>query len=182
MRKRIRRLKVRKVVGWDKDSLIAKAKLHMQAKQSKEFIHYLPPAGKRPATFLENMASSHVAGTWEGKCHKHECQCHPFLLLCPTFYCSTQCHMVWNIPLVSWDHLSWLCPLPVSCAAPSLVRNCEKQKALTLCNHWWATAETSVCYEHYFGQRHHTNCKEKLTPSQTKLVQNSALCDCLLIL
>ena len=29
-------------MGWDKDSLTVKQKLHVQAKQNKEFIHYSP--------------------------------------------------------------------------------------------------------------------------------------------
>lgn len=31
------------------------------------------------------------------------------------FYCSSQCHMVWNTPLDSLDQLSWFCPIPASC-------------------------------------------------------------------
>jgi len=37
--------------------------------------------------------------------------------------------MVWNVPVVSWGQLCWLCPLPVSCAPPVylLEGQCEKQ-------------------------------------------------------
>lgn len=31
------------------------------------------------------------------------------------FYCSSQCHTVWNTPLDSLDQLSWFCPIPASC-------------------------------------------------------------------
>lgn len=33
----------------------------------------------------------------------------------PQFYCSSQCHTVWNTPLYSLDKLSWFCPISVSC-------------------------------------------------------------------
>ena len=40
---------------------------------------------------------------------------HPHL----QFSCRVWCHMVWNIPLVSWGQLSQLCPLPASCPLPA---------------------------------------------------------------
>jgi len=45
MEERIKRTKVRKLVGSDKDTLIGKAKT-MQAKQTKEFIHCFLSAGR----------------------------------------------------------------------------------------------------------------------------------------
>lgn len=37
----------------------------------------------------------------------------------------------WNIPLVSWGELSWLCPLPALCAPPAslLARKYKKLKS-----------------------------------------------------
>lgn len=32
------------------------------------------------------------------------------------FHCSARHHMVGNIPLATWSELSWLRPLPASCA------------------------------------------------------------------
>ena len=46
----IGRAKVRKLMDQDKDSLKGKAKLHMQAKQSKESIHHFPSADKCSTT------------------------------------------------------------------------------------------------------------------------------------
>lgn len=37
--------KGRKAAGWDEANLISEAKLHMQARQNKEFIHCFPPVG-----------------------------------------------------------------------------------------------------------------------------------------
>lgn len=37
------------------------------------------------------------------------------LILWLNIYCWAQCCVVWNIPLVRWGHLSWLCPVPSSC-------------------------------------------------------------------
>lgn len=50
---RIGRAKVRKLGSWDKDSLIDEAKLHIQAKQQEELIHYSLSAGRRPAASWE---------------------------------------------------------------------------------------------------------------------------------
>ena len=58
-----------------------------------------------------------------------------FLLLHPAFYCWAWCHMAWDMPLLSWGLLCWLCPLPASCAppAPWPVGWGEKQKRHWLC-------------------------------------------------
>lgn len=52
----------------------------------------------------------------------------PVPKLSPSLMCSAWCHMVWNVPWVSWDRLSWLCPLTTSSASPvhSLAGSCEK--------------------------------------------------------
>ena len=49
--------------------------------------------------------------------------------------CQTWCHMAWHIPFVSWGQLSWLRPLPASCAPPacSLAGQCEEQKRPWCC-------------------------------------------------
>ena len=65
------------------------------------------------------------------------------IFLSPSFYHWTQCHMIWNICLLSWGQLSWLCPHSV-CASPAylLATQCEKQRL------WWhyiALDKSSLC-------------------------------------
>lgn len=51
--KRIRKVKMRKSVGWDTDSLIGKAKT-MHKRKTKQKIHSLPPIGRQ--VFSKNTA------------------------------------------------------------------------------------------------------------------------------
>lgn len=37
----------------------------------------------------------------------------------PNFDCSAWCHVVWDIPFVSWGQLSQLHPLPAFCTLPA---------------------------------------------------------------
>jgi len=53
---RIGRVKVRKLTGWDKDSLVGKQK---PCKQNKKFIHYFPSAGRCSA--ISRKAGLHHA-------------------------------------------------------------------------------------------------------------------------
>jgi len=83
MGERIRRVKVWKLVRWDKESLTAKAKV-AQARKAQQLIHSLLPISRWVFShFQESGASSCVAVTWEDKCHHSEYP--PFLLFTPTF-------------------------------------------------------------------------------------------------
>jgi len=52
----------------------------------------------------------------------HKCLANPWIMVghpWPTplsFYCTAQCHILWNIHFASLGQLSLLCPLPDSCA------------------------------------------------------------------
>lgn len=48
---------------------------------------------------------------------------------------SVQHHVLWDIPLVTLGHVSWLCPLPTSFSFPIslMVGQCEKQKHPWFC-------------------------------------------------
>jgi len=64
--------------------------------------------------------------------------------------------MAWNIPLLSWGQLSWLCPLPASCVHPQPPRcgaECETERALALCKHCSALAKTSLCSQDCLGHK-----------------------------
>lgn len=68
MGKRLGRAKVRKFLGHNEDSIIGKAKLHVQAEQNKEFKHCLPPAGRYLFShFLGNRASAHIMNGYLGR-------------------------------------------------------------------------------------------------------------------
>ena len=68
MGERIGRVKVRKLVGWDKDSFIGKAKATHTSK-ANQGIHSPLPMGRQVFSHLqESRAPAHVTVTWEDKC------------------------------------------------------------------------------------------------------------------
>lgn len=121
--------------------------------------------------FLHFRASVHMMDTWRDKHHNHK---QPFILLSLSFYCCH--HMLWNIPLVSWDQLSWLCTFPISCLGVEW----EAETSSAQCKHCSALTRTPVCYQHCFSHqsktRHHTGCWEEneLHPSQTQYTHKAA--------
>lgn len=99
------------------------------------------------------------SGAWAFVCNfgHHNSKCPPFLLLPPAFYCWAQCHMIWNIPLVSWNRLSHLF-LPLSGLLYTLSilavgTAWEAEKALVLCKHCSAISKASVCCQHLFSSQ-----------------------------
>lgn len=116
MGKRIRRVEVWKHVG-SYDSFIRK-----KPKQTK----------KRKNKWQKNPNNCSPPGNW---CLSGLWEMVAPAKLSPRFYCWVWCHVIWNVPLVSWGHLSHLYSLTVSCAplAYSLVGQCEKQKRPLFC-------------------------------------------------
>jgi len=97
------RVKARKLLGWDKDNLISKAKA-VHTSKAKQGIHSLFPIGRQVSSHhQESRTQSHVVATWEDKCHHSE---HPPFLLPPTFYCWAWC--------MTWCGI-FLWPVGVSC-------------------------------------------------------------------
>lgn len=77
IRERIRKIKARKPVGWDRDNLVRKAKANHTSKV-KPRINSLFPIGSQVFSHLqESTAPSHMMVTWENK--HHHSKCPPFL-------------------------------------------------------------------------------------------------------
>ena len=73
MEERIGRVKVRKLMGWDKDSLIGKAKA-AHVSEEKQRINSPLPMGRQGFSHpQESRAPSPVTVTWEDKHHNAEC-------------------------------------------------------------------------------------------------------------
>ena len=88
----------------------------MHANKAKQGIHSLLPIGRQVFSHLqESRAPSRVTVTWEDK--RHHAQCPPPSFFFPQLIYWAWRHMVWNSPLASLGQLSWLCPLPASCAS-----------------------------------------------------------------
>jgi len=124
MGERIRRVKVRKLLGWDKDSLMGKTEA-VQKSKAKQGIQVLLPISRQVLT-IPRKAGLHRAQHLLWKTNAIT----PNIPLSPSFYWWAWHHMLWDIPLVSWGHLFQLGLLPISCAPPaySLAGHCEKQK------------------------------------------------------
>lgn len=156
------RRKARCLVNWNNDSLIEKAKTE-GTKEAKRRIHSLLPTARQMSNhFLGSNISACIIIVREHKCYHWK---HPlFLLIFFSLYCGAEHHTVWNIHVVNWDHLFWVCPLPTSCppSAPSLQ---GKEKALRLCKHCSVTTKTLVCYQ-WQSAAPYGLLGTKLTPSQ----------------
>ena len=125
MGERIRRVKVRKLMGWDKDSLIGKAKA-VRTSKAKQGIHLLLPTGRQVLSHLQgSRAPSHVTVTWEDK-HQYS-ECPPLPPPSPSFIHWVWYHMAQNIPLVGWI----TCPSCVPSQFPMCLAGWEAEKALT---------------------------------------------------
>lgn len=86
----------------------------MQAKDTRNF--FTRWAGRCSA--IPRRARLHHMWRWHGKKNAiTPIAPLPFPSSSPSFLCWVW--WVWNIPWVSWGHLSWLCPLPTSCAPPT---------------------------------------------------------------
>lgn len=109
--------KVKKLRCWDKDSLKSKSKAMHSNKANQGIDSPLPIVRQVFSHPHEGRASSCPVVTWEDTHHYSKCP--PLLGSSPSFIHYTWSYKAWNISLVSWDQLSWLCPLPVSHAPPA---------------------------------------------------------------
>ena len=139
------RVELRKLVEWDKNGLIGKAKA-AHASKAKQRIHSLLPISRQVFRHLQqSRAPAHGTVTWEDR-HQHSEN--PFLP--PALHCWAWRHVAWDIPLVNWGQLSQPCPLPTSWAPPacSLVGWCERQRMCwTLYKHCSAVTKTDLQYQ-----------------------------------
>lgn len=143
-------------VGWDKDSLVSEGEKEEKKKKQKNMMQ----RQSLTTTHQKTNVSLWAATALEKK---------TFL-----FSCRAWCHMVWNISLVVWGQLPWLCPFP-SCPAPAYLLKGQSGK-----QRWpWHCASTAQlllkpwCYQHCFGHRFKAQhcmsyCEEnELHPKQT---------------
>lgn len=97
-RGRIRKLEVRKLMCWYKDSLLSKAKLH--ASKAKQGIHSLLLTGRQ--IFIHSQESmAHHMQLLPKKINAVILSIPLFLLLFSGFYCWAQAQKVWGNPLVT---------------------------------------------------------------------------------
>lgn len=103
---RLSRLGLRKLVGWEKNSFIRKAKAAHINKQTKKIgINSLISMGRQESQ--ESRVSSWMTVTWGQT---------PSLWMSltssssPSCYCCMWFHRLWNIPWVSWGRLSSVTP------------------------------------------------------------------------
>ena len=126
------RVKVQKLMGWEKDSWKGKAKAAYSNK-AKQGIHSLLPSGRQLFSDLqESRAPSHVIVVWEDRHCNSELS--PFLLPLWLFGASCPC-------CVS----SQLC-------SPSLLASrvvWEAEKALMLCKHCSVITKKTQCYQRF---------------------------------
>lgn len=119
MGKKIRTVKVRKLVDWDKDNVIGKEKVVCTSK-NKYRIHSLLPTSSQVFSHFQESRASYVMITWKYKCHISKHSPHPpFPPSLPSFFCWAWHHIVQNITLFGWGQLSWLFPPHAACVPPA---------------------------------------------------------------
>jgi len=143
----IGRVKVRKLVGWDKYSLVNKAKAAHTSK-AKSGIHSLLPISKQVFNHVqESRAPSDITVTWQYKYHNSKCP--PFPSSSHSFLCWAWYLMVCDILLVSWGQLCSpiLSQLTVHHQPTHWQGSLRGREALRLCKHCSAITKTSQCYK-----------------------------------
>lgn len=120
MGKKIWRTKTRKLLDWDKNSLIGEAKLtHKQSKIRNLFFTSNSQADVQSSPGKQDFFTCKLLEKTNSP---------PFLLLSPNCYCWAQTHVVWSIPLVSMGQVSQPCPLPFFHTPNPLTRGREQEK------------------------------------------------------
>lgn len=132
-REKIRRVKMRNLVGWDKDSLLDKAKVAHVSKASQGLHPLLPICRQVFSHVQESRAPSHLSS--QGR-QTPTLWMSPSLFLPPALFAGD--NIMWH-GISSHGQLGSAAPLwsfPTSCAS-SLAGQCEKQKRswiLSLCS------------------------------------------------
>jgi len=104
MEERITKVRVRKLMSWDKDSLTEKAQA-MHTSKAKQEIHSLLPIGRQVfANLQKSRAPSYLGVIWEDKCHHSKFP--SFLLFLPAFI--AECDITWHGISLWWTGVS--CP------------------------------------------------------------------------
>ena len=134
MRERVRRVKERKLGGWDKDNLIGKAEV-THANKANQRIHSLVLTGRQVFSHLqESRAPSCIMVTREDKHHNSE---HPQLPSSSlSFICRAWCLNGVEYPFGQWGSAVLAVSLLNFLCTPSLLAGgvaWEAEKALTLC-------------------------------------------------
>lgn len=144
MEKRIREMKMTKFFHWDKEFDKQSCVCTSKAKQK---IHSKLPISS--AMFWKAMVHHMLQSL--GKTDATTLNLHPSFFFC-SFYCWSQCHMAWNIPLVSCDQLSQLCPLTAPCApqSPYWGSVWGAEKTLMMSKQCPTITKTSLSYQHCF--------------------------------
>lgn len=137
---------VKRLVDWDLDSLIRKAKAALASKTKGGIEILIPLRRQMSSHFSGNRASACPMVTWEDKCHNHRCPL--FLLLSQSFHCWLWRRLIQNIPLVTLGHLSWLHPVwTFGHHQPGDIEGWDicGERASVLCKPWSTAAKTLVC-------------------------------------
>lgn len=97
-------------MGLDHDSL-RKVKAAHSSEAKGEFQSVVPISSQMSNYVLESRVLTCVMVIWEGKLHNRRCPPPPTTSsFPPDFCCSSPCHTVWNVPMVSWGLLSLTVP------------------------------------------------------------------------
>ena len=156
MRERIGRVNVRKLIGWDKGSLIGKAK-GMHASKAKQGIHSLPPSGQAGAQLSPGQQGSITRNGYLGR------QMPSLRTSLPSFF--PQLYMLSMMSYGMEYPFGQLGSAVPAVSPPNLLCTSslftgrvgwEAEKALTLCKHCWAITKTSLCYQRCFQHRSKT--------------------------
>lgn len=140
-----RRVKVRKLVGWYKDILIRKAKgcRNKTGKKRKQRINFSSTLQQQTGVQLFpkeiRALGRQTPYLWMSPLPSHS----------PSFYGWARHHRGWNISLVHWDELTWLCPLPASCPLypAHWWSSMRRRKGLQALQNSLVITKTSLCYQ-----------------------------------
>ena len=153
MGERTGRVKVRELVGWDKDSLIDTAEIVHESK-ANQGVHSLLPIGRQLFSHLQEITCNRVLGRQMPSLQMSS----PSFFFPPLYTLSmTSCgteypcgHLGSAVPAV---------PPPHSFCTPSLLTGgvgWEAEQALTLCKHCSAATKSSLYYQHCFQHKSKT--------------------------
>ena len=114
MRERIRK---KKLVSWDKDSLIGQKGMKNNDNDNNNMTIVILKELNYTKQVVHNVIAHHLLT--DAQLVPEPRSTPPSQL--PQCIYWAWCHMVWNIPLASLGQLSWLCPIPASRAPPAFL-------------------------------------------------------------